>query len=474
MSTDVPPSSRGLPLAAGAVALPGGELWAQARLALPLAAQQVGMQLMGAVDTGVLGHYSADGLAGAGVGAGVVFTIACVAMGVLMGLDAVMPRAVGAGDGATVDRALRAGVRLALLVSVPAIAVTLAAREALPYFGTAPAVTAEAQRYMLGRAPGLLPFLLSVALRPYLVAHGKTWPVLVAVAGGNVINLGADWLLVFGDGGLRALGLPTVGLPAMGTMGAALATTLVQFVTLLVYVSPVLGLRRELLRHAPAPAARGDELGRIVRHGVPIGLQLLAEVSSFAAAGIMAAHFGTSAAGAHSVAITLASFTFANAVGIGSATAVRVGMAMGLGGEGHLRRARHRGATGLWLGLGVMTAGALTFWQAPGLLASIFTDDPSVLAMAVPLLGVAAVFQLSDGAQAIAAGALRGAGDTRAALWANLLGHYVIGVPMSLALGFGAGMGTVGVWWGLSAGLSVTAVVLIARFWRLTRSASPA
>jgi multidrug resistance protein, MATE family len=202
--------------------------------------------------------------------------------------------------------------------------------------------------------------------------------------------------------------------------------------------------------------------------GTPIGLQLLAEVGVFALSGILAARIGADAAAAHSVAIQLASFTFSIAVGIGTATAVRVGRAVGAGDTPGARRA---GVIGLGLGGGVMATTALIFLVTPRPLAALFTDDATVIAAAIPLLQIAALFQLSDGAQAVLAGALRGAGDTRWPFYANIIGHYGLGLGVSIVLGFQLGLGTRGLWWGLSAGLILTSVILIARFRRVTSSA---
>lgn len=498
-----PSAKSPLPPAAALVSTPGGEFIAQWRLALPLAAQQVGLQLMGAVDTALLGHYSGAALAGVGVGNGLVFAITCTAMGILLGLDSLVPRALGAGDHDAADRALYAGLRLAVIVAIPTTLLVLASRYALPFLGVDPPVAAEARTYVLGRALGEVPFLLSVAMRAYLAAHGLTRPLLVAMIGGNVLNFFADYLLIFGDAGLIRHGLPALGLPALGAFGAALATSLVQLSTMIFYWIAIRGLRRRERRVVPlrqlaaatsrrddrsssaaapddhaddraddrATIKRGEvppggETRAILYHGVPIGFHMLAEVGVFAAAGVLAATFGTASAGAHSVAITLASFTFSASVGVGSATAVRVGLALGAGAPGTARR---RGLIGIGLGMAVMATGAVVFLLFSTELASTFTDRPEVLAMAVPLLGIAALFQLSDGVQAVAAGALRGAGDTRSTMWANLLGHYAIGLPISLALGFGLGLGARGLWWGLSAGLTVTALILVYRFVRVTR-----
>lgn len=480
-----------LPRAAQIVSAPGGEWLAQWRLAMPLAAQQIGLQLMGSVDTAILGHYSATALAGVGVATGLVFALTCVAMGIVLGLDSVVPRAVGAGDPERADRALLAGLRLAVLVGIPTTLLIWASRWALPYFGAEPAVAAEAHSYVLGRLIGVIPYLLSVAMRSYLAAHGRTYPLLVAVIGGNLANAAGDYVLIFGDAGLVRIGLPALGVPALGAFGSALATALVQIITVIVYGFAIARLRRELgrppLRQVLAdklseatlaalradPKWKGSEVATITYHGLPIGLHLLAEVGVFATAGILAARLGTAAAAAHAIAITITSFAFSAAVGIGSATAVRVGLAIGAGGPDAHARARHRGLVGLAMGGAVMSVSALAFLLIPGPLAGVFTDDAALLALAPRLLFIAAVFQLYDGIQAVAAGALRGAADTRVTMWANMIGHYAIGLPVSIALGFSTSLGVRGVWWGLSAGLAFTAVVLIHRFLRVT-AAQPA
>lgn len=508
-----PPSGSPEPSAARGVSPPPSELLVQWQLAMPLAAQQVGLQLMSSVDTALLGHYSSSSLAGVSVGAGLVFAITCVAMGVLLGMDSVVPRAVGASDAARAERALLAGLRLAVLISVPTTIVVLCSRWALPLFRIEDAVASEAHRYILGRSFGILPFLIGVALRSYLAAHGKTRALVVAMIGGNLLNFAGDYVLIFGDAGLSRLGLPALGVPELGAFGAALATSLVQLGTAAVYGVAIAGLRRGQRqpltlwqtwrraataeeanaarrtgtsdggRDAGAGGTRGavrdgsagearDELAAIVHHGLPIGMHLLAEVGIFATAGILAAHFGTTQAAAHSVAITLASFAFSATVGIGSATAVRVGLALGAGGAHAVETARHRGLVGIGLGVAVMVTSSLMFLLLPRQLAGIFTDQRAVLEIAAPLLVIAAFFQLSDGIQAVAAGALRGAGDTRSTMWANLLGHYALALPLALALGFG-GLGVTGVWWGLSAGLAFTATVLVVRFLHVTRPGRP-
>ena len=177
---------------------------------------------------------------------------------------------------------------------------------------------------------------------------------------------------------------------------------------------------------------------------------------------------GALAVASHHIALSLASFTFTAAIGVAAATTVQVGKAVG---RGDTPAARRAGFSGVAVGLTFMAGCALTFFFAPAACAEILTDQPDVIAGAVPLLGIAALFQLSDGAQGIFAAALRGTGDTKFAQHANVFGHYVVGVPIAIVLGFYVHLGPRGVWWGLFAGLTVVAVLLAARFDRLTRKA---
>jgi MATE family multidrug resistance protein len=205
---------------------------------------------------------------------------------------------------------------------------------------------------------------------------------------------------------------------------------------------------------------------RVLALGVPIGLQMLAEVGAFAIASVLVGRLGPTAAAGHQVALTLASFTFTVSLGVASATAVLVGRAVGRDDAPGARRA---GFAGLAASAAFMSCSAAAFFFAPTALARILTDQPDVLAVAGPLVRIAAFFQLSDGAQVTAAAALRGAGDTRTPQIANVVGHYLVGLPLAVGLGFAAGWGVGGIWWGLSAGLTFVAIALMARFHVLSK-----
>lgn len=253
---------------------------------------------------------------------------------------------------------------------------------------------------------------------------------------------------------------PLRSIPALGVRGAALATNLCLALQVGILVSAIRLLpgRGPVSRRPHGPDLRGA-----LRVGVPVGLQMTAEVAIFALAGLLAGRMGSEALAAHQISLTLASFTFTVAVGIASAASVRVGWGIGAGDMPSVRRA---GYLAIALGGGVMALGGLAFLLVPGALASLLTNDPTTIANARPILAVAALFAVSDGVQAVGAGVLRGAGDTRFAFLANLVGHWVISLPLCLWLS--ERFGVSGIWLGLAVGLTVVAALLVLRFRHLT------
>ncbi len=436
------------------------------RLSVPLAFAHFGQTLLGAVDTAVVGRLGELPLGAAGLGNSLFFTVTVLGMGVMLGLDPLVAQAVGAGDDARARRALTQGVWLALLVGTPLMAGIVWLAAYLEAFGIASDSASLVRLYVVARVPSLIPFLVFVALRSYLQATGGTRPVVVSVIVANIVNVPLSILLVFGDSALTAVGLPQLGVPALGVAGAAWASTGCTVVQMLVLAE---GVRRgsSRLRLSDWKVQRAP-MATALSIGTPIGLQLLAEFGVFALVNVAMGNLDATSLAAHQVALTLASATFMIPVGIGAATSVRVGHAVGRRDEAGTRRA---GFAGLALGIGFMLVSATTFLTLPRLLAHLITTDEVVVEAAVGLLAVAAVFQVSDGAQAVLAGALRGAGDTRFTLIANVAGHYLVGLPLGLVLTFTLSMGAPGLWWGLSAGLSAVALCLIWRFVKVSRSA---
>lgn len=393
----------------------GQELRQLLRLALPLSLSQAGIALMGLIDTAVVGRLGAGPLGAVGLANGLFFGVAVVGLGVMLGLDPLLSQAVGAGDERRARELLWQGVWLAALataaLSLPIALLPLLLRPA----GVAPELLSDARGFLLGRLPGLFPLLAFAGARSYLQALGRVRPLVLAIAAANGCNLVLDVLLVFGWGKIPALGAP----------GAGIATSLCSVVMWLMLA------RAAHARGAPPVTRRPvrADLSRALGLGIPVGLQMGAEVGVFALVGLLAGRLGALPMAAHQIALSLASFTFCAAVGVGQAGSVRVGWAIG---AGQSRGARRAGITALGCGAFVMAIAGLCFLFLPGPLARMLSDQADVISATVPLLAVCAVFQISDGIQGVGAGVLRGAGDTHFSFAANVAGHYLIGLPLAV------------------------------------------
>jgi MATE family multidrug resistance protein len=436
------------------------------RLAVPVAAAQAGSQLMGLVDVAVLGRLGARELAASGVGNAVFFAFSVVGIGIVLGIDPLVAQAVGAGDHMRARRALWQGVWLATAVSAVLTLILVLSARAMPLIG-APELTEDAQSFLLVRTIGLLPLLLFFVARSYLQAYGRTLPLLVAMAGANVLNLGGDILLVFGGHSLPPWTGPLRSIPPLHVPGAALASSIATILQVAIVLPPLRSMSRSLGTGHVDHRWSTNDVAHAFRIGLPVGLQMAAEVGIFALVALLAARVGTLQLAAHQVAISLASFTFTVALGVAAAGSVRVGIAIGRRDPVATRMAGH---VAFLAGVLVMGTSGAIFALMPRAVARLVTDQEVVIRTAVPLLLVVAVFQVSDGIQGVGAGVLRGAGDTKYTLYANLLGHWCIGLPVALVLGFHFRYGVVGLWWGLCAGLTVVAVLLFFRFERLSRT----
>jgi MATE family multidrug resistance protein len=436
------------------------------RLAIPISMAHVALMMMGLVDAALVGHVSDTQLAAVSLGNSLAFAMMCPAMGVTMAVEPLASQAVGAGDEARAWESLRAGMAACLVLAVPTMVVVAASAFVLGPFGVDATVVPDAQRMIWSRLPGIPCWLLFLASKAYLEARGETRPLLLGGWAANVLNFVICALLVYGDRALARVGLPGLGLPQLGSLGAGLATSISNLILAAIALRAVWRIR-------PAGASlRGVlELGptarRLIKIGVPIGFQILTEVGVFAVASLLIGRLGPAVTAAHQVALGLASFSFMGVLGMDGATAVRVGRAIGAREHDGPRRA---GLVGVGLVLFYMGFWCTLFLTIPGLLARLFTDKPEVIATSIVLLRVAAAFQLADGVQGVVSGALRGAADTRFASWINVVGHWGIGLPLALLL-LRLGHGAEGVWWGLCAGLYAVAVVLVLRFLRVSSRA---
>lgn len=433
----------------------GPELAETLRLAWPVIVAELGWMFMGVVDTLMVGRLAPEAIGAVGLGGIIFFTVAVFGMGVLLGLDTFVSQAFGAGDLDECHRWLRAGVHLSFLLTPGVMLVTFGLLQALPFFGLHPAVRALTIPYVAVLIWSTLPLLLYASFRRYLQALGVVRPVMLTLLGANLVNGAFNWLLIFGRGGF----------PALGVAGSAWSTVIARVAMAVVLL--VVIVRHERTHQLGLGSlsfleVEWNRIGRLVTLGTPAALQITAEVGVFGAVAALAGRIDPVALAAHQVALNIASVTFMVPLGLASAGAVRVGHAVGRRDAAGAGRA---GWSAIALGAGFMTAAALVFLVAPGWLVRLFTADAAVVATGVTLLRVAAAFQLFDGVQGVTTGALRGLGDTRTAMTANLVGHWLIGLPFAAYVAFRLGYGVVGLWAGLSLGLTLVAIVLV-RVWR--------
>jgi MATE family multidrug resistance protein len=424
------------------------------RLAAPLALAQFGLTTIGLVDVAVLGHASTTELAGASIGRALCFAGSAFGIGLSSAVEALSAQAVGARDDDDAWRALLGGLVGCALVWLPTALLAAGATWLLAPLGVDASLVAPARAFVFPQLPGLLAYSVFLTAKSFLQAHQRTAPALYASVAANLLNLVVCNLLVRGDEALTSIGLRALGLPRLGAFGGGIASSIsMLFLAGWLLLAAWRERPRAVRPKAPLPTRK------VLRLGTPISLQLLAEIGVFTLVAVLSGRLGSVVASAHQVAIGLSSFTFMGALGIGGATAVRVGHAIGDG-----RSPRTAGLSGIALGAAYMSISAVVFLVARRPLAALFAEDPAVIDLGASLLVVAAAFQLFDGVQAVAAGALRGAADVRFAFVANVGAHWLVGLPLALWLGFRVGLGATGLWIGLLVGLAVVATLLLWRF----------
>jgi MATE family multidrug resistance protein len=423
------------------------ELRAMRRIALPIVVVEVGLMLMGTVDTMMVGRISATALASVALGHLYFFIIAAFGMGVLMVLDPIVAQAIGAGDTEAAALGVQRGIVLAVVLGVLISLLMLPAEAAFRAAGQPESIIPGARDFARASIPSFVPFFIFIVLRQSLQATHRVAPIVITVIAGNLLNAALNWVLIFGN----------LGVSALGVVGTAWATTISRWCMTGMLLALAWPSIRLSLRPWRAETWRMAPLLRMLRLGAPIGFHHQLEGGIFVVVALLMGRIDAVAMAGHQVALTTAALTFMVPLGVSAGGAVLVGHGIGRGDMGEARRAAGAAFT---LGVGFMIVSTVVFLTVPHLIARAYTNDASVLAIAVMLIPIAGVFQAFDGMQAVAAGVLRGSGDTRSPVIANLLGFWVIGLPTCIYLGFYTSAGPKGLWWGLVAGLGAVAVVL--------------
>ncbi len=422
------------------------------RLALPLVFAELGWMSMGIVDTIMVGRLpnSAVAIGATGLGQSLYHSIAIFGAGLLLGMDTFVSQAHGRDDIRDARHSLVNGAFLALLLT-PILMFLVSLWPALMrHFGVSPELVEPMRPFLSALNWGTLPLLCYFALRRYLQAVHVVNPIMFALVSANLVNLVGDWALIYGHLGFQAMGITGSG---WSTCWARVYMALVMLATL-AYVESKRGfsgwiseLRIDLRR-----------VWDLLKLGTPAATQILFEIGAFSAATALIAKLGPVPLSGHEIALNCAALTFMVPLGISSAAAVRVGHQIG---RGDPTRAHLAGWSAILLGAGFMATMGLVFVSFPRQIARIYSPDPTVIFVGARLLLVAAAFQLFDGLQTVATGALRGSGDTRTPMFANLVAYWFVGLPAGYLLCFHLGWGAFGVWLGLCAGLIMIGSVLL-------------
>jgi MATE family multidrug resistance protein len=437
-------------------------------LGWPLVLANLAQAALTATDVMLMGRLGPDALAAGALATALYHACMVFCMGLVSATLPLVSSALGKRKRPVreVRHIIHQGLWSALLVCLPIWALLWQTEHILVFMGQAPGAARQAADFMHTLQWALLPYLGYLVLRSLLAALGKQRWTLIVAGLAIAVNAVLAWALMFGR----------LGLPDWGLQGAGVASTLSSLFMCLglaavVWVHPLLRDYR-LLRHDGRPDPRG--LAQQWRLGLPIALTFSFETTIFYAAVMMMGMLGSTELAAHAVAIQIASVSFMVPLSFGQVATIRVARLHGAGWQADGGQAlRRAGWSAFVLGVGFMAVMSGVMLGAPHLLLQAFMDvnlpaNAAVVAMAAHFLGLAALFQVVDGAQAVAAGMLRGLHDTRAPMLLAALGYWGAGIPLSAWFAFGLGWGGTGVWLGLLTGLGATALLLTRRWWVLS------
>ena len=427
-------------------------------LAIPLASAQLAQSATGFVDTVMMGILGQQVLAAGALGAAWFNMPLYVGTSIIAAVSPLVAGAFGAGDSKEVSRVVRQGLWLALLIAVPLTLLIWNGAAILPWLGQKPENVRLAGLFLRAIAPGVLPSLGFAVLRNFVAAVSQPRPVMVILIVGTLFNIGANYVLMLGK----------LGLPALGIVGIGMASALSlwgMFLAIVFYILWQPSLRHyrvfDHLQHFDARVFR-----ELLTTGLPIGGLITVEAGLFTTTTFLMGGLGTVPLAAHQIALQTSAITFMIPLGIAFATTIRVGQLIG---QNEPKAAQRAGYIGICLGTVFMSLMGLLFWLMPEAIISLYLDvnnpeNRAVVDLGRALLGIAALFQIVDGIQVTAAGALRGLKDTRFPMLIGFLAYWGIGLSVGYGLGFSLGFGGVGLWCGLAIGLLTAAIVLVWRF----------
>ncbi len=423
------------------------------KLAYPVIIGQLGVIMMGVVDSIMVGKLGSVPLAAASLGNSLIFLILIIGIGSSVVVSPIVAILVGGKRFSECGVYFRQSLLVNIVLSIIMAGIILLGINYIQYLNQPKEVIELTIIYMTIVGFSAIPLMLFQTYKQFIEGLSIMKPAMIIAILANIINAFVNWILIFGE----------LGFPKLGLAGAAWATFLSRVfmaVVIMIYV-----MRNQKFKQYDVTFHfRGINIPvikKLLSLGLPSGFQYFFEVGAFTFAVIMIGWIGANELAAHQIAINLASITFMAVLGISQAASIRVGNAMG---EQNIPNVRKAGFTAIALGAGIMSLAGITFILLHNYLPTLYINDEAVISIASRLIIIAALFQLSDGTQAVGIGVLRGLTDVKGPTIITFIAYWIISLPIAYVLAFNFNLGVDGVWIGLLIGLTVSAILLTARF----------
>lgn len=423
------------------------------KLAYPVIIGQLGIIMMGVVDSMMVGQLGPIPLAAASLGNSLIFIILIIGIGSSIVVSPLVAILVGAKRYDECGIYFRQSLFVNILMSFMMIMIILVGVNFIYLLNQPDEIIELTITYMVIVGLSAFPLMVYQTYKQFIEGLSVMKPAMVISLLANIINVFANWILIFGK----------FGFPELGIAGAAWATFASRVFMALAMMFYVM-INSRFKQYDVNFHFRGLDfkvIKKIVSLGLPSGFQYFFEVGAFSFAVIMIGWIGANELAAHQIAINLASISFMAVLGISQAASIRVGNAMG---EQSIYKIRKAGFTGIFLGASTMFLAGVTFIILNEFLPTLYISDKNVIEIASRLIIIAALFQLSDGTQAVGIGILRGLTDVKGPTIITFIAYWVISLPIAYMLAFNFNLGVDGVWYGLLIGLTASAIMLTARF----------
>ncbi len=423
------------------------------QLAYPVMLSQLSHVMVGVTDSIMVGHVGATSLAAASL-ANVIFNLLMLfGIGVSYAITPLVATAEGEGDTIKISDTLRHGLMIALINGLLLIAIVLLCRPVLHHIDQPEDVVKLAIPYLTILAFSLLPVLIFQSFRQFAEGLSNTRIAMIIMLGSVALNVFLNYILIYGHLGFSPLGLNGAG---WGSLVARIVMMLV--------IAGYIYFAGQFKKYRLGFAIRNYSskvFKQLLNIGIPAGMQFIFEVAAFDFSAIMMGWLGTNTLAAHQIAINLATISYMTTSGLASAATIRVSNELG---RRNFTKLKDVAYTLMLLALGCMTLWAILFIAGRNFLPTIYIENIEVINIAAPLIVIAGLFQLSDGAQVVCTGALRGLQDVKVPSLLIFVAYWIIGLPLGYYLGFVAGYGSSGIWYGLLIGLTITAIAMFVRF----------